>query len=104
MPAAKAGIFTDARQIKRLVDSLGTRLARSMLTGRRLDASSAAAIGVVDELCEPDELEAGAISTASRLATLEGSSVAHIRDVLTAFRDGPPDLRRFLRPPLHNDE
>jgi enoyl-CoA hydratase/carnithine racemase len=102
MPAAKAGIFTDARQIKRLVDSLGTRLARSMLTGRRLDASIAAAIGVIDELCEPDELEAAAAATAGHLATLERSSVAHIRDVLAALRDGP-DLRRFLRPPLDSD-
>ncbi|HYC37203.1 MAG TPA: enoyl-CoA hydratase-related protein [Usitatibacter sp.] len=66
-PAARLGLGYDPRGIARLAGVYGVRAVRQlMLFGTRLDATSALALGAIDQVAAGDEMDALAVSLAAQ--------------------------------------
>ena len=75
-PEILLGIIPGGGGTQRLPRLVGPAKAKDMiLTGRQVDAEEALRIGLVDEVVEPDELEARALARAAELAS--GPVLAH---------------------------
>jgi len=69
VPAALRGIAYAPSGLQQLVDLVGPSIAKDiMFSGRRLKADEALRIGLINRICEPDELEAATIEYAETLA------------------------------------
>lgn len=90
LPAAKEGIIPGVANL-RFTRFAGPRLARQViLEGRRIRASEPAAGLLVDEVVEPEELDA---AVERSLARLDGEAVLANRRMLN-LADEPPDAFR----------
>jgi enoyl-CoA hydratase/carnithine racemase len=73
--------------IEELVEAVGVHRARELvLSARRVDARTALASGLVDEIAAPDRLDAAALAAAQRLAAGPPGAVASVKRY---FRERP---------------
>lgn len=69
LPEVSLGIIPGFGGTQRLSRAVGTRIAKEMiLTGKHVGADEAKAIGLVNQVCEPDHLLPACKATASRVA------------------------------------
>ncbi|MBV9465216.1 MAG: enoyl-CoA hydratase/isomerase family protein [Solirubrobacterales bacterium] len=101
MPPAKLGLVYSHTGIRKFLDTIGAARTRELfLVGRRLDARTARAWGLVNSVAQPERLEAEALSLAREiagnapLAQLGNKRV--IRAVLDARSELPEELEREL--------
>jgi (3,5-dihydroxyphenyl)acetyl-CoA 1,2-dioxygenase len=93
LPAADEGIIPGAANL-RLTRKAGPRLSRQViLTGRRIRASEPDARLLVDEIAEPDELDA---AVERRLARLQSAAVIANRRMLTVAEESPAEFLRYM--------
>lgn len=93
IPAAQEGIIPGAANF-RLSRVAGPRLARRIiLHGRRLRASEPDARFLVDEVVEPEEMDAAFAASAARAA---GEAVLTNRRMLNLAEEPPEDFRRYM--------
>ncbi|MFC0527569.1 (3,5-dihydroxyphenyl)acetyl-CoA 1,2-dioxygenase DpgC [Phytohabitans kaempferiae] len=93
LPAAQEGIVPGAANL-RLTRAAGARLARQvLLQGRRLRAAEPDARPLVDEVCEPGELDA---AVAASLERLSGPAVPTNRHMLALAEEPPDAFRRYV--------
>lgn len=97
---AKLGLVYGAADSRRLVEAVGLSAARDLLfTGRLVDAGRALAIGLVDEVVAPEELEGFGLEQAARLAAASSWSISAQKEVLGLLRagaDGHPRSRALF--------
>ncbi|TMR07235.1 enoyl-CoA hydratase/isomerase family protein [Actinomadura soli] len=92
LPAAAEGIVPGMANL-RLVRSAGPRLSRQIiLSGRRVRATEPAARLLVDEVVEPEEMDA---AVERGLARLDGEAVLANRRMLNLAEDPPDALRAY---------
>jgi crotonobetainyl-CoA hydratase len=85
LPEVRLGILPDSGGLLRLPTAVGPRLAREMiLTGRRLDAAEALALGLASRVVEPDDLLPAALELAREVATGAPLAISAARDILRA--------------------
>lgn len=85
LPEATLGILPDSGGLLRLPKAVGPRLAREMiLTGRRLDAAEALALGLASRVVEPDDLLPAALELARAVAAGAPLAITAARDILRA--------------------
>lgn len=88
LPEAQIGMAVDAGGEMRLARDAGSGWAKLLAcTGRRLDAATAARIGVVQELAEPDVLLDAAYRIAVEIAANAPLAVQAIKRSVDAFAD-----------------
>jgi thioesterase DpgC len=93
LPAAQEGIIPGAAGF-RLSRFTGPRLARQViLQGRRIWATEPAARLLIDEVAEPDGIEAAARRA---LDTLRGPAVLANRQMLIAAEEPDHEFRRYM--------
>jgi thioesterase DpgC len=93
LPAAQEGIVPGASNF-RLTRSVGMRVARQMiLQGRRLHATEPDAKALVDEVCEPDDLDRAVERAITRL---RGPAVVANRHMLNLADEPPAEFRRYM--------
>jgi (3,5-dihydroxyphenyl)acetyl-CoA 1,2-dioxygenase len=93
LPAADEGIIPGAANF-RLTRRVGARLSRQViLTGRRIRASEPDARLLVDEIAEPDHLDA---AVERHLARLQSPAVPANRRMLTIAEESEMDFRRYM--------
>jgi (3,5-dihydroxyphenyl)acetyl-CoA 1,2-dioxygenase len=93
LPAADEGIIPGAANL-RLTRRAGPRLSRQViLTGRRIRASEPDARLLVDEIAEPDDLDA---AVERRLARLQSPAVIANRRMLTVAEESPAEFLRYM--------
>jgi enoyl-CoA hydratase/carnithine racemase len=69
MPPAKLGLVYSHTGIRKFIDVIGAARTRELfLLGRHVDAPTAAAWGLINEVCPPDELDERGLATARELA------------------------------------
>jgi enoyl-CoA hydratase/carnithine racemase len=101
MPPAKLGLVYSHTGIRKFIDIIGAaRTSELFLIGRRIDAPTALAWGLVNAVCEPDRLAVQALELAAELAAnaplaLRGNKRV-IRAVLDARGAIAPDVEREL--------
>jgi crotonobetainyl-CoA hydratase len=85
LPEAQLGILPDSGGLLRLPKSLPARLAREMiLTGRKLEASEALALGLVSHVAEPEAMIDAALDLAREIAASAPLAVTAARAILSA--------------------
>jgi crotonobetainyl-CoA hydratase len=85
LPEVTLGILPDSGGLLRLPKAVPPRLAREMiLTGRRLDAVEAGALGLASRVVEPDDLLPAALELARAIAAGAPLAVTAARDILRA--------------------
>lgn len=85
LPEVQLGILPDSGGLLRLPKALPARLAREMiLTGRRLDAEEAQALGLVSRVCDEDALLETALELAREIAKGAPLAIQAARDILRA--------------------
>jgi enoyl-CoA hydratase/carnithine racemase len=90
MPAARLGVVYAPDGLRRFAAALGPARARRLfLTGAPVDADEALAIGLVDQVVEPEELWPAARAAAADVAAGAPIAVAGTRAILRALTDGP---------------
>jgi len=84
MPPAKLGLVYSHTGIRRFIDTIGAPRARELfLVGRRISPDTALAWGLVNDLVEPEALEAASLDWASELA---GNAPLSVRGNKQVFR------------------
>lgn len=85
LPEVQLGILPDSGGLLRLPKSLPARLAREMiLTGRRLDAAEAQAMGLLSRVCAGEDLIATALDLAREIAKGAPLAIKAAREILRA--------------------
>ncbi len=100
LPETGLGLIPAAGGTHRLADFVGLGRAKEMiLTGRRVDARTALAWGLANEVCAPDELDARAFAVAETIAHKDGDAVALAKEVLAGTHATPagPALERLAQ-------
>ena len=93
LPAADEGIIPGAANL-RLARRAGPRLSRQViLTGRKIRASEPDARLLVDEIAEPDDLDA---AVERSLARLQSPAVIANRRMLTVAEESPADFLQYM--------
>lgn len=88
LPEAQIGMAVDAGGEMRLARDAGSGWAKLLaLTGRRIDAPTAARIGVVQEVVAPDALPDTALNLAREIAANAPLAVQAIKRSIDAFAD-----------------
>jgi crotonobetainyl-CoA hydratase len=83
LPEAQLGILPDSGGLLRLPKSLPARVAREMiLTGRKLEAAEALALGLVSRVVEPEALLESALDLALDVARGAPLAITAARDIL----------------------
>ncbi|WP_417450554.1 enoyl-CoA hydratase/isomerase family protein [Kordiimonas sp.] len=89
---AKLGLVYPLNDTKQLMDLVGPSKAKSMLfTGRVLDVEEALAIGLIDELCAPEELDIKVSALSHQIAAVSQYSVRGIKILVQNVLDGQCD-------------
>lgn len=101
MPPAKLGLVYSHTGIRRFIDAIGAARTRELfLVGRRVDAQTASAWGLVNGTAEPDQLMAQALDLAQEIAAnaplAQLGNKRVIRAVLDAEAEMAPDVEREL--------
>ncbi|MEV0642662.1 (3,5-dihydroxyphenyl)acetyl-CoA 1,2-dioxygenase DpgC [Streptomyces sp. NPDC050619] len=93
LPAAREGIVPGAANF-RLGRHTGPRISRQViLSGRRIRATEPDARLLIDEVVEPDELDA---AVARGVARLQSPAVVVNRRMLNAAEEPPEEFRRYM--------
>jgi len=83
LPEVRLGILPDSGGLLRLPKALPTRLAREMiLTGRRLGAEEALALGLASRVVEPEQLLDAALELAREIAAGAPLAIKAAREIL----------------------
>jgi crotonobetainyl-CoA hydratase len=83
LPEAQIGMLPDSGGLLRLPKAIPARLAREMiLTGRRMEADEALALGLVSRVVEPEALLDSALELAAAIARSAPLAIAAARDIL----------------------
>ncbi len=83
LPEAQLGMLPDSGGLLRLPKAIPARLAREMiLTGRRLEADEAAALGLISRVVAAEDLLAAALELAATIARSAPLAIAAARDIL----------------------
>jgi enoyl-CoA hydratase/carnithine racemase len=86
---ARLGLVYPVKITKRLVDLVGPAQAKLMLyTGRTIDAERAAALGLVDDLCDAATLEADTVALAETIAARAQYSVRGTKRIVDLISAG----------------
>ena len=101
MPPAKLGLVYSHTGIRRFIDAIGAARTRELfLVGRRIDAQTASAWGLVNGTAEPDQLMEQALQLAQEIAAnaplAQLGNKRVIRAVLAAEAQMGPDIEREL--------
>jgi enoyl-CoA hydratase/carnithine racemase len=89
---AKLGLVYGAGDTRRLVQAVGLSMAKDILfTGRLLDAQEAHAIGLIDQLVDPEDLDEAAEDYATKIAVASQFSIRGQKAILRLLRDGADD-------------
>ncbi len=101
MPPAKLGLVYSHTGIRKFIDAIGAPRTRELfLTGRRIDAATAHAWGLVNSLAPAPELADAAVALATEIAAnaplAQQGNKRVIRAVLEARAELGPDLERAL--------
>jgi enoyl-CoA hydratase/carnithine racemase len=101
MPPAKLGLVYSHTGIRKFIDAIGAPRTRELfLLGRRIDARTARAWGLVNSVAEPDRLEEEALEMARELAGNAPLAELGNKRVIRAVLDGrsrlDPDIEREL--------
>lgn len=100
-PEPGLGIIAAAGATWRLREIVGeARAAEMLLTGRILDAATAAAWGLVSSLFEPDELLPAAHALADRIGRNDALATRHTKTALLAPPAAHPELELELQAEL----
>ncbi len=94
MPPAKLGLVYSHTGLRRFIDAIGLPRTRELfLVGRRLDAATALAWGLVNEVAADGALEARALALATEIAGNAPLSLTGNKRILRALTDarGPLD-------------
>ena len=101
MPPARLGLVYSHTGIRRFIDTIGAARTRELfLVGRRIDAPTAHAWGMVNAVCDPDRLMEEALELARRIAA--GAPIAQrgnkrvIRAVLDQRSSLEPEVEAEL--------
>jgi enoyl-CoA hydratase/carnithine racemase len=93
MPAARIGVVYSRDGLARFVATIGPAQTRRLfLTGRVFDADAGLAMGLVDEVVDPDELWPAAFAAAAEVAEGDALAIDGTREIvrdLTRTRDDP---------------
>jgi enoyl-CoA hydratase/carnithine racemase len=101
MPPAKLGLVYSHTGIRRFIDAIGAARTRELfLVGRRIDAQTASAWGLVNGTAESDQLMAQTLDLAQEIAAnaplAQLGNKRVIRAVLDAEAQLAPDIEREL--------
>jgi len=92
LPPAKLGILCGFVETRRLIQAIGPSRAKDLLfSGRRVECAQALAIGLIDRLVAPDELEATVLAYAGELARLSQHSIRGGKNAIEAIAGGLTD-------------
>ena len=90
VPAAKLGIGYNARWLRPMLGVVSAARAKEMLfTGRRFSASEASAMGLVNTVVQPHELEAATLRLASEIAENAPLSILAAKRCVDALSENP---------------
>ena len=88
LPEASLGLIPGFGGHKRLSDRIGKAAAKEMLfTGRILNAEEALRLGIVNRLCEPEELLDDVIEVSEEMNRTSPNSVAESKEILNLCTD-----------------
>jgi enoyl-CoA hydratase/carnithine racemase len=101
MPPAKLGLIYSHTGLRKFLDICGpAHTAEIFYVGRNMDADRALAIGLVNHVVEPDELDDAALAMAAEIASNSPLSLKGNKRILRALREVPmalpDDLEREL--------
>ncbi|MBA3421841.1 MAG: enoyl-CoA hydratase/isomerase family protein [Thermoleophilaceae bacterium] len=101
MPPAKLGLIYSHTGLRRFVETCGLAATNELFyVGRNVDADRALAIGLVNHVVEPGELEERSVSVAAEIAANSPLSLSGNKRILRALREHrgalPEDLEREL--------
>ncbi len=101
MPPAKLGLVYSHTGIRKFIDAIGAARTRELfLVGARIDAATASAWGLVNDVAEDDQLVAQALELAEQIAAnapiAERGNKRIIKAVLAAEADLDPEVEREL--------
>lgn len=89
IPPAKLGLAYSLADTKRLYDLVGPSRTKEILyTGRRIDASEALRLGVINQIVQPDELEPYTLALAAEIAGNAPNSVRAAKAVVSLISAG----------------
>ena len=93
MPPAKIGLIYGHTGLRRFVEVCGLSNTKELFyLGRNVDAERAYAMGLFNQLVEPDELEDAALSVAAEIGANAPVSLAGNKQMLRVLRDIPGRL------------
>jgi enoyl-CoA hydratase/carnithine racemase len=101
MPPAKLGLIYSHTGLRKFVDAIGpANTAELFYVGRNLDAERGRSMGLLNQVVDPAELDATAVSLAAEIAANAPLSLAGNKRVLRELRAHaaalPPDVERDL--------
>lgn len=101
MPPARIGLVYSHTGLRKFIEACGpAHTAELFHVGRNVDADRGAAIGLVNHVVEPEELERRVMTMAGEIAANAPLSLAGNKHIMGALRahpgDLPPDVEREL--------
>jgi enoyl-CoA hydratase/carnithine racemase len=97
MPPAKLGLVYSHTGLRKFIDVIGVAHTNELFyTGRNIDADRALAIGLVNHVVEPDELEQTVGEMAAEIAANAPLSLKGNKRIIRALRDVPQQLPEDL--------
>jgi enoyl-CoA hydratase/carnithine racemase len=101
MPPAKLGLVYSHTGLQKFIDIVGVARTRELfLVGRNVDADRAETWGLVNDVVDPDELDAAGLAIAKEIAGNAPLSLAGNKRVIAALLDArnelDPDVEREL--------
>ena len=89
IPPAKLGLAYSLADTKRLCDLVGPSRTKEILyTGRRIDATEALRLGVINQIVQPDKLESHTLARAAEIAGNAPNSVRAAKAVVSLISAG----------------
>ena len=89
IPPAKLGLAYSLADTKRLCDLVGPSRTKEILyTGRRIDATEALRLGVINQIVQPDKLESHTLALAAEIAGNAPNSVRAAKAVVSLISAG----------------
>jgi enoyl-CoA hydratase/carnithine racemase len=97
MPPAKLGLIYSHTGLRKFIDIVGVAHTSELFyTGRNIDSDRALAIGLVNHVVEPDELEQAVGDLAAEIAANAPLSLKGNKRIIRALRDVPQQLPEDL--------
>jgi enoyl-CoA hydratase/carnithine racemase len=90
MPPGKLGLIYSHTGLLKFIDTVGPARTRELfLVGRNIDAERAEQIGLVNEVVEPDQLEAAAVELATEIASNAPLSTKGNKEIIRRLTSFP---------------